>query len=51
MHKKRCYWLIFKKACYLYSKYHFKFSSPNKNGTELFSMIVPSVTKYELIYL
>ena len=40
MHKKLCYWFIFKRGHYLWSKYHFKLSPPNENATALFSVIV-----------
>ena len=41
MHKKHCYWFIWKRGHYLWSEYSFKLSPPNENGAELFSMIVP----------
>ena len=41
MHKKLCYWFIFKRGHYLWSKYRFKLSPPNENATALFSVIVP----------
>ena len=43
MYKKYCYWFIFQKIHYLWSKYRFKSSPPNENGAEHSSMIVPQV--------